>query len=124
MSKKSPFDFVKSINTKSGYIEELTGYNPFLTNKTFAMHLDTILLAEEMNQAHQLSPQLQYDFYYYAVKRGKRFGFPKKPEENTNVQLVQEYFKYSTPKALQALQLLSDEQLKEIRSKLDKGGRV
>ena len=88
------------------------------------MHLDTILLAEEMNQAHQLSPQLQYDFYYYAVKRGKRFGFPKKPEENTNVQLVQEYFKYSTPKALQALQLLSDEQLKEIRSKLDKGGRV
>ena len=123
MAKRSPFDYVKGINCKT-YVYDLSGYNPFLTNKTFAMHLDTILLAEEMNQAHQLSPQLQYDFYYYAVKRGKRFGFPKKPEENTNVQLVQEYFKYSTPKALQALQLLSDEQLKEIRSKLDKGGRV
>ena len=123
VAKRSPFDYVKGINGKT-YEYDLSGYNPFLTNNTFAMHLDTILLAEEMNQAHQLSPQLQYDFYYYAVKRGKRFGFPKKPEENTNVQLVQEYFKYSTSKALQALELLSDEQLKEIRSKTDKGGRV
>ena len=123
MAKKSPFDYVKGINGKT-YEYDLSGYNPFLTNKTFAMHLDTILLAEEMNQAHQLSPQLQYDFYYYAVKRGKRFGFPKKPEENTNVALIQEHFNYSTTKALQALELLTDAQIAEIRQKHDKGGRV
>ena len=123
MAKRSPFDYVKGINGKT-YEYDLSGYNPFLTNKTFAMHLDTILLAEEMNQAHQLSPQLQYDFYYYAVKRGKRFGFPKKPEENTNVALIQEHFNYSTTKALRALELLTDAQIAEIRQKHDKGGRV
>ena len=123
MAKRSPFDYVKGINGKT-YEYDLSGYNPFLTNKTFAMHLDTILLAEEMNQAHKLSPQLQYDFYYYAVKRGKRFGFPKKPEENTNLALIQEHFKYSTTKALQALELLTDAQIAEIRQKHDKGGRV
>ena len=123
VAKRSPFDYVKGINNKT-YEYDLSGYNPFLTNKTFSMHLDTILLAEEMNQAHQLSPQLQYDFYYYAVKRGKRFGFPKKPEENTNIALIQEHFNYSTTKALQALELLTDAQIAEIRQKHDKGGRV
>lgn len=124
MSKKSPFDFVKSINTKSGYIEELTGYNPYLTNAAFSQHMDTIMLAEEMNQAHWLSPELQYDFYYYGVRKGKRFGFPKKVEVEDNVQLVMDYYQYSHSKALEALEILSAEQLNMMRAKLDKGGRV
>ena len=122
--KISPFDFVKSINTKSGYIEELTGYNPYLTNACFSMHMDTIMLAEEMNQAHWLSPELQYDFYYYGVRRGKRFGFPPKVKEDPNLQLIQEYFQYSAVKAQQALDLLTDKDIKDIRNKMDKGGRV
>ena len=88
------------------------------------MHMDTIMLAEEMNQAHQLSPLLQYEFYYYAVKRGKRFGFPKKPDEPTNLELVQEFFQYSPTKAQQALELLTDADIKDIKRKMDKGGRV
>lgn len=122
--KRSPFDFVKSINTKSGYIEELTGYNPYLTNACFSQHMDTIMLAEEMNQAHWLSPELQYDFYYYGVRKGKRFGFPKKAEVEDNVQLVMDYYQYSHAKALEALEILTDEQLNIMRTKLDKGGRV
>ena len=82
------------------------------------------MLAEEMNQAHRLDPKLQYDFYYYTVRKGKRFGFPKKPEENPDLSIVMEYYGYSHTKAVQALQLLSAEQLSEIRAKLDKGGRV
>ena len=119
----NPFDYVKSINQKD-YKEDLVGYNPFLTNRAFAMHMDCVLLAEEMNQAHELSPVLQYDFYFYAVKKGKRFGFPKKVEESVNLKMVQEYYKYSRVKALQALELLSPEELKQIRLKMDKGGRL
>ena len=124
MSKRSPFDFVKSINYKTGYLEDLVGYNPYLTNACFSMHMDTIMLAEEMNQAHWLDPMLQYDFYYYGVRRGKRFGFPKKQEVEDNVQLVMDYYKYSHSKALEALEILTDEQLDFMRQKLDKGGRV
>ena len=123
MAKNGPFDYVKGINNKS-YMTDLSGYVPFLTNRAFAMHQDTVMLAEEMNQAHHLSPLLQYDFYYYAVRRGKRFGFPPKVQDSPNLQLIQEYFQYSAVKAEQALQLLSEEDIKAIRNQMDKGGRV
>ena len=122
--KRSPFDYVKSINHKTGADTDLSGYVPFLTNRAFAMHQDTVMLAEEMNQAHHLSPLLQYEFYYYGVRRGKRFGFPPKVKEDDNLQLIQEYFKYSAVKAQQALDLLSEKDIKEIRNKMDKGGRI
>lgn len=122
MTKPSPFDYVKSINFKT-YMHELVGYTPFLTNKSFAMHLDTILIAEEMNQAHHLSPELQYDFYYYAVRKGKRFGFPPKPQDDTNVELVMEYYNYSRQKAMEVLPLLTPMDLRGMMKTMDKGGR-
>lgn len=120
--KKSPFDYVKEINTKSDYSYDLSGYVPFLANRAFAMHMDTIMLSEEMNQYHQLDPSLQYDFYYYGVRKGRRFGFPKKVEDHPQLELVQTYYKYSREKALQALEILSEAELCLIRKSLDKGG--
>ena len=123
MTKRSPFDYIKSINFKK-YEHELTGYNPFLSNRCFAMHLDTILLAEEMNQAHELSPALQYDFYYYAVRKGKRFGFPPKVDDKDDkLAVVMEYYQYSRQKALEALEILTDEDILGMVKALDKGGR-
>ena len=122
MAKKNPFDYVKSINWKK-YEYDLVGYVPFLTNRSFAMHLDTIMLAEQMNHYHQLSPELQYDFYYYAVRKGKRFGFPPKVEEVPNLEIVQEYFKYSRQKAIEALKILTDDDIISIKKSMDKGGR-
>ena len=122
MSKRSPFDYVKSINQKN-YEFDLAGYVPFLTNRAFAMHLDTVMLAEEMNQYHQLSPALQYEFYFYAVRKGKRFGFPPKPEEVKHLDAICEYFNYSKQKALEALEILTPEQVQEITKPVDKGGR-
>ena len=122
MGKKSPFDYVKEINTKSDYSYDMTGYVPFLVNRAFAMHLDTIMLAEEMNHYHQLIPQIQYEFYFTAVRKGRRFGFPKKVEEHPQLKVVMEYFNYSKIKAEQALEILSESDLCEIRKSLDKGG--
>ena len=122
MAKPSPFDYVKSINFKK-YEYDLVGYVPFLTNRSFAMHIDTVMLAEQMNQFHKLSPELQYDFYYYAVRKGKRFGFPPKPEEVPNLELIQEYFGYSRQKAIEALRLLTTEDIRDIIKKTNKGGQ-
>ncbi len=69
MSKIGVFTYVKGINNKT-YTYDLSGYVPFLVNRAFAMHIDTIMFASEMNQYHQLSPQLQYDFYFHAVRQG------------------------------------------------------
>lgn len=122
MSKRSPFDYVKSINEK-GYLYDLSGYVPFLTNRAFAMHIDTIMLAEEMNQAHGLSPLLQYEFYFYSVRRGKRFGFPKKAEEE-DLEHIMRYYNYSEQKAKEVKDLLTQKQLSHIKSSFDTGGRV
>lgn len=120
--KKSPFEYVKSINKKTKETD-LVGYNPFLTNRAFAYHIDTILLAEEMNQANSLGPELQYDFYYYAVRKGERFGFPPKVEEPSNLQVVMDYFNISKQKALEALQVLTLNDINDIISCMNKGGR-
>jgi hypothetical protein len=122
MAKPSPFDYIKSINHKD-YKYDLVGYVPFLTNRCFAMHIDTVMLAEQMNQCHKLSPELQYDFYYYVVRKGKRFGFPPKPEEVPNLELIQEYFGYSRQKAIEALRLLTTEDIRGIIKKSSKGGQ-
>ena len=119
--KIGPFDYVRSINEKSE-MDDLSGYNPFLTNRAFAYHLDTILLAEEMNQAHHIGPQLQYDFYYHSVRKGKRFGFPPKVEEEHNLNVVMEYYECSKQKALEYLQVLTHNNISDIINSLDKGG--
>lgn len=120
--KENPFSYVKQINHKN-YSDNLSGYNPFLTNRAFAYHMDTILFAEEMNQHSSLNPLLQYEFYYYAVRKGKRFGFPPKPDEETNLQLVIDYFKFSRQKALEALKILTPEDINDIICSTSKGGR-
>ena len=122
MAKTSPFLYIKNISTKQQYDFDLSGYVPFLVNRAFAMHMDTIMLSEEMNQAHQIGPQLQYDFYYYAVRKGKRFGFPPKPDESEHLAVIQEHYGYSREKALQALLILSPQQIKSIVDRSYKGG--
>ena len=119
--KISPFDYVKSINQKTPQYD-LSGYNPFLTNRAFAYHLDTILFAEHMNQCHSLGPDLQYDFYYYAVRKGMRFGFPPKQEDDPNLAVVMEYFKFSKQKALEALRVLTLDDISDIIASMDRGG--
>ena len=120
--KNNPFYYVKSINEKTN-VDDLSGYNPYLTNRAFAYHMDCVLLAEEMNQLHHLSPTLQYDFYYYSVRKGKRFGFPPKVEDDPNLHHVMEYFECSKQKALEYLQVLTFNDISDIISSLNKGGK-
>ena len=122
MSKQSPFDIVNSINKKHR-LDDLSGYNPYLTNRAFAYHMDTILYAEEMNQYSDLSPDLQYDFYYYAVRKSDRYGFPPKPQQENHLELVMDYFSISKQKAMDALRLLTLDDINDIMMSTDKGGR-
>lgn len=123
MTKRNPFDYVKNINTKKGYDYDLSGYVPFLTNRAFAGFIDTIMFAEQMNQAHALGPQLQYDFYYYGIRKGSRFAKIPKPPEPAGLEIVMQYFNYSRQKALEVMHLLDKNAMLNIAKSLDKGGR-
>ena len=48
----------------------------------------------------------------------------QKTEVNSNIQCIKDYFGYSNEKARDALRILSDEQIAEIKEKTNKGGVI
>ena len=123
----SPFDFVTAINSsKKNLINEDPAlekeYNPFLTNKALSYFTDTIMDANQMNMHHGLDKKLQFDYLINIVRPGKRFSKWAKKVENNDRDIVKTYYGYNDRNAEVALSLLSAEQLKIIREKLENGG--
>ena len=118
----NPFDYVKSINEKKP-VDKLRDYNPYLTNMALSQSLDTVMLANEMNRLHRLPVEAQYDFLYDSVRRAKRYGKWYKEPNVPHLEAVMEYYGYSKKKALAALEVLSQENIRDIQRELDKGGR-
>ena len=123
----NPFDYLNSINwTKKNIMKDdidEKGYNAFLINRSLSYFQDTVSYANIMNQYHHLDNRLQYDFYINIIRQRKRFSKWIKPETSEDIEVIMEYYGYSNEKARQALPLLNSEQLKQIRQKVDKGGR-
>ena len=126
----NPFDYVKAISqTKE---DMMTGtnndamaekdYNPFIVNRALSQYPDTVLIANEMNLRSMLDKKLQFDFFLNMVRPRKRFAKWAKKENDSNVELVKQYFGYSEQKARDALSILTDEHLDTIRKKMDTGG--
>ena len=118
----NPFDYVRSINEKKG-VEHLYDYNPYLANIAFSYAQDTILLANEMNRLPLTPPEVQYGFLYDSVRRGKRFNKWHKPKEYPHLKVVMDYYGYSKEKAIQALQVLSQSDIKRMIAEMDEGGK-
>ena len=119
-------DWLNSINhTKKNIIDEDPDaqYPPFIVNRCMSAHIDTILLANELNINSHLDPKLQYDFFIHIVRQKKRFAPWLKKEKINSLELVKEYYGYSNAKAKVALDILDRKQLNLIKEKLDKGGR-
>ena len=98
-------------------------YSPFIINKCLAPFPDTIHLVNEMNLHNHLDSKLQFDFFLNTVRTRKRYTPWMKASKTKNLEYVKEYYGYNNEKARSALKLLSDEQIKAIKSSLDKGGR-
>ena len=121
-------DWLNSINlNKNNIIKEDPDterkYAPFIINKCMSGHLDTVLLANEMNMNHSLSKSLQYDFFLNSVRKKKRFSPWLRKDKIKNLDVVKQYDGYSNEKATQVLRILTSEQIAFIRSKLEIGGK-
>jgi hypothetical protein len=128
----NPFDYINSINTTKKNLmvgtenDQLAekGYDPFLTNRALSYHNDTIGFANEMNTRHYLDKKPQFDFLLNIVRPKKRFAKWAKKHKDSDVDVIKEYYGYSDIKARQVLSILTDENIAEIREKVDKGGKV
>jgi len=121
-------DYLNSINTtKKNLLQEDPDlekkYPAYIINRCMSGHMDTILLANEMNINSHLDPKLQYDFFINIVRPKKRFAPWLRKDKLNSLELVKEYYGYSDEKARVALKILTDEQLNYIAKRMDRGGK-
>jgi hypothetical protein len=121
-------DWLNSINfTKKNLIQEDPSvkkeYPPFIINRCLSGHLDCVLFANEMNKYHFLDKDMQYEFYINILRKRKRFSPWIRKDKVSDIECVKSYYGYSNEKASQALKILSPEQIKFIKDKLDIGGK-
>lgn len=113
----SPFDIVNHLNEKTNVELDLADYNTWMVNMALANHMQTIMFANEMNRLYDLPKNVQYDFYYHGIPKGKRFGkWAKKDKTNDDlISLVQAMFQLNIQRAQQYLALMSAEQIEWLK---------
>jgi len=127
VSKTNPFDFVKSVSStkKDIMVDEIEekSYAPFLVNKALSYHQDSILLTNEMNCKHGLDNRLQYVFFLNTLRKRNRFSKWEKPYVSKKIDTVKDYYQISTKEAKDYVNLLSDSQLRELKKRMNLGGK-
>ena len=122
-------DYLKAINyTKEPLLDTEDEqwekkYAPYIINKCIAPFPDSLMLVNEINQLHHLDKKLQYDFLINSLRARKRYTPWMKAKKLKNLEYVKEYYGYNNEKARYALDILNDEQISAIKTKLNKGGR-
>lgn len=123
-------DYLKSINqTKVNLMDAddsgwEKNYPSWIVNKCLSSFIDTIMFANEMNMHPDIPKKMQYDFYINAVRSRKRFSPWEKKEKVEDIEVIKEYYNYSTEKAEQVLKILNSKQIDYIKSKLKRGGKT
>ena len=110
---------------KSVFRDELDykDYKPFLINRALSYHMDCVLYVNEMNINNSLDVDMQYQYLLNTIRPMKRkFQAWQKSEVDRDIECVKQYFGYSNEKAKEALRILTDEQVAEIKAKTTKGG--
>ena len=121
-------DYLYTINqSKKNILEDDSeaerGYPPYIINRCLSSFTDTILFANEMNKNPHLPKKMQYDFFINSVKPRKRFSPWSRKESLDYLDVVKEYYGYNDDKALQALRILTKDQLDHIKKLVYKGGK-
>jgi hypothetical protein len=119
--------WLNSINSnKNNLIEEdqdvIKSYNPYVINRCLSSNLDCIMFVNEMNIHHQLDKDMQYSFFLNSLRKKKRYTSWLQKEKIEDLECIKTYYNYSNEKAYQVLNILTKEQIKYIKKKLDKGG--
>lgn len=122
------FDFVDAITTTKKDLfqdpEAKMDYVPFLVNKAMSFYGDTVLYANELNQRASLPKEWQFYFYLNSIPKKKRFSkWVNRDKESKSLNIVMEYYGYSSREAENVLYVLTKDQLFMMEEKLKKGGR-
>jgi len=122
----SPFDFINAItyNKNDIMVDDWAEkqYIPYIVNKGLSYGVDTVIQANEMNSRPHLDKKLQFQFLINNIRPKKRYNKWIKAEKIESIEVIKQYYGYSTDKARQVLPLLDQSQIDLIKEKLEKGG--
>lgn len=105
--------------------EALKAYSPFMVNRGVAQAMNTVMFAQEMNKRGVQDKEMHFAFLFNVVKKAKRYAkWSKKEAISDDILLVQEVYQVNQERAVEFLELLSPEQLQQLREYNDKGGQI
>ena len=128
----SPFDWIKFIQTGkptkqlASYLDNCQtivneqnfncqGYVPFIVNRGLALHPDTLLSAVEINMFSHLDIDMQFAFLKADISKKSRKYIPwPKEDKIQDIESVQKLYNCNHSKAMQILNLVTNEELKLI----------
>ena len=123
-------DYLKAINeTKENLLDTPDPtwekkYPPFVINRCLSMFYDTIMHSNEMNGLHFLPKRMQFHYFINSIRKKRRFGGKWLSQTKLkNLEIVKQYYGYSNQKAKEALNILTDDQIESIKTKMIQGGR-
>ena len=121
-------DWLYSINqSKKNLMDDdpaaVKKYPSWIINKCLSSFTDCILFVNEMNMHPHLDNKMQYDFYINSLRPRRRFSPWTKKESIEYLDEVKEYYGITYTKALEAIRVLSQDQLEQIRKIVNKGGK-
>lgn len=111
------------LQTKENVLKNEKDYVPFIVNRAISHHYDCLFYAQMMNLNPHLDKNLQYGYLLNKVRAYKRpYQKWQKREDNVALENIKEYYGYSNERAKEALSILTDVQIDEIKKRLYKGG--
>ena len=136
MSKKNEtmmpgvFDFVNAASfTKQDLIRDSydpetfeKAHEPYVCNKAFSYHQDTILFANEMNERHWLPKDANFRYFLNSLRPRKRYGKWHKTKKSEEIDAISTIYNVNLTIAAQYHSLLTQEQLDSVMAMTFKGG--
>jgi len=99
-------------------------YKPYVINRMVAGYSDLVLLADAMNNSHNIPKDHQLDFYMSVIPKKKRRVVWAAKKKNDDLETVMDYYNITQEKADPYLAILSHKQIIVLRDILNKGGRT
>ena len=124
----NPFEYANDLMKKKDYdgdcIRERKDYKPFFINRSLSYQPDLIHYANMMNENPMLEVKAHYDFLHQIVeKKSRKKQYWIKVKKLEDLAVVKEYYKYSNKRALESLDILTENDIKQLKQKLFKGGK-
>lgn len=120
----NPFRFVNSILTTKER-EDSKDYPVIFVNLALSQYLDCVLYVQQMNKRWGIPPARQYDYLFYSIPKGKRYGgkWAKKDKtQQEDIEFVANYYRCNYDIAKEYLKILPEHVLKELKAEMETGG--